>query len=757
MPGFARLLIKGDHHAPFRFLFPPDTRNNHKPQKLATHSPYLDTAKQDFAYSTPEITATMTSTIFQGLTSALLRGDSSPFGAISHNPAFATAAAPAAQSALSSLALDLTGGRELTQLTSSMILTNILGMLKLNNRKVYTVIKVVVPCLILVAGIGQLVQSMSSITNMVKAAVTSVTDLVTASVVVPAGSSLNGDVLAWLASQNLGKNPRALTLATRDNEHDFDDEDDVEPNNDPLKFIPSFGQTKFTYAGHRMTLVRSERTGEVQDGKFVKFAAGESDPTKSQNFTLTCFPTFRGTEPIQEFLKHVRHFSKPKAQAAHTSIMRAMTRPSNRFGWDQTWRRSRAIEGVVMEAATKTPLIADIEYYLSQECRNFYENRGIPYHRGYLLYGPPGTGKTSFAVAMAGHFKLPIYVFSLSDTEMSDAQLSSLFDDLVHRCVLLLEDVDSAGLNRESMSAAADGTKVTKKGVTLSGLLNCLDGPCSVDGRLLCMTSNSPDSLDPALVRPGRCDRKILFGYTCPEVSAEMFKQIYTKSSAKLYAGEVDHASVHDLPELATSFANSIPVGAQITPAECQAYLLANRVDPLAAVNGSAAWAAEIIETKLRGANVAKFSNEISKSAEVADTKASPAQASPAEGSSTVEISSTQSSSTVASFTTANSNAAPPPSPSSLEGSSEKDGAALLGADDSDDFNDSDDSDDSDEDADPRRKFLATIARKMSRVTYSMSESDRENVAAELEATECDFKKLLAFGEKYGIDFIGLQ
>ena len=702
----------------------------------------------------------MTSTIFQGLTSALLRGDSSPFGAISHNPAFAntlaTAAAPAAQSALSSLALDLTGGRELTQLTSSMILTNILGMLKLNNRKVYTVIKVVVPCLILVAGIGQLVQSMSSITNMVKAAVTSVTDLVTASVVVPAGSSLNGDVLAWLASQNLGKNPRALTLATRDNEHDFDDEDDVEPNNDPLKFIPSFGQTKFTYAGHCMTLVRSERTGEVQDGKFVKFAAGESDPTKSQNFTLTCFPTFRGTEPIQEFLNHVRHFSKPKAQAAYTSIMRAITRPSGRFGWDQTWRRSRAIEGVVMEAATKTPLIADIEYYLSQECRNFYENRGIPYRRGYLLYGPPGTGKTSFAVAMAGHFKLPIYVFSLSDTELSDAQLTSLFDDLVPRCVLLLEDVDSAGLNRESMSAAADGTKFTKKGVTLSGLLNCLDGPCSVDGRLLCMTSNSPDSLDPALVRPGRCDRKILFGYTCPEVSAKLFKRIYTKSSAELYAGEVDPASVHDIPELATSFANSIPVGAQITPAECQAYLLANRVDPLAAVNGSAAWAAEIIETKLRGANVAKFSNEISKSAGVADTKASPAQASPAEGSSTVEISSTQSSSTAASFTTATSNAAPPPSPSSPDGPSEKDGAALLGADDSDDSNDSDDSYDSDEDADPKRKFLATIAHEMSRATNYMSKSDRENMVAELEATECDSKKLLAFGEKYGIEFIGL-
>jgi chaperone BCS1 len=688
----------------------------------------------------------MTSTIFQGLTQSLLRGDFSPLNFFSHHPAFAGklvgSALPPAQGALTSLPFDLTGGRELTHLTAGVILTNVLGMLRLNNSKVYTVMKLVVPCLILVGGISQLSHHMAFVTVMAKTAVTSLTERVTASVVVPAESSLNPDVLAWLASQKTGKNPRALTLATRD-EYDSDDEDDVYPNKEALKFIPSFGQTRFTYAGHRMTLVRSERTGMVQDGKFVKLAEGSTDPTKPQNFTVTCFPTLRGTAPIQEFLNHVRGFSKPKGGPAMTAILRPVTRASNRFGWAHTYRRTRAIEGVVMEAATKVALIADIEYYLSQQCKAFYENRGIPYRRGYLLYGPPGTGKTSFAVAMAGYFKLPIYVFSLSDTELTDAQLTALFDDLTTRCVLLLEDVDSAGLNRETMSIK-DGKKVVKKGVTLSGLLNCLDGPCSVDGRLLCMTSNAPDSLDPALVRPGRCDQKILFGYTCPEVSAEMFKQIYIKSPAELYAGEIDHAAVNDLPELANLFATSIPVGAQITPAECQAYLLANRVNPLAAANGAAAWAAEVIENKLRGANVAKFANEINKPAKVAKSKASPAEA-----TSTEDSSSTSSSSTVASPTTAAFNTALPSSPSSSEGSCENDFATLVGADDS---GDSDLSDDSEEDADSVPGTMDAVNRQFSRAMGRLNRFDRDVAQAEFMDTLGDRAKMLAFGDKYGID-----
>jgi chaperone BCS1 len=172
-----------------------------------------------------------------------------------------------------------------------------------------------------------------------------------------------------------------------------------------------------------------------------------------------------------------------------------------------------------MQSAVKNTLVSDIDFYLSRACRTFYENRGIPCRRGYLFYGPPGTDKTSISVSLASAYKLPLYVLNLND--LTDKSLMRLLNFVPKRSILLLEDVDSAGLDREHMLAGAVGrdgkpTAAKKKTVTLSGLLNCLDGPASVDGRLLIMTSDSPDSLDAALVRPGRCDKKILLGYVCP-------------------------------------------------------------------------------------------------------------------------------------------------------------------------------------------------------------------------------------------------
>jgi hypothetical protein len=188
----------------------------------------------------------MPSTVFQGLTVALFQGDSSPLSVISNNPAFGSilvaSAAPPAQNALASLALDLTGGRELTQLTSGMILTNILGMLRLNNSKAYTVIKVIGPCIVFIGGVCQFTQRMTIVSVMAKAAVTSLTNRVTASVVVPADTSLNRDVMAWLAaraSQSMGMDSRALTVTT-DDDYVYDTEN-WESQVEALAFIPSFG------------------------------------------------------------------------------------------------------------------------------------------------------------------------------------------------------------------------------------------------------------------------------------------------------------------------------------------------------------------------------------------------------------------------------------------------------------------------------------------------------------------------------------
>lgn len=128
----------------------------------------------------------------------------------------------------------------------------------------------------------------------------------------------------------------------------------------------------------------------------------------------------------------------------------------------------------------------------------------------------------------------------MSDEGMTDQRLEILFALLPSRCFVLLESVDSAGLEREFTSAerkarylkSNDGegskhkgsktfVKAKKSKLTLSGLLNRLDGPTSKDGRIVCMTSNAPDSLDPALVRPGRCDHKVLFGYASEEICVD--------------------------------------------------------------------------------------------------------------------------------------------------------------------------------------------------------------------------------------------
>jgi hypothetical protein len=226
-------------------------------------------------------------------------------------------------------------------------------------------------------------------------------------------------------------------------------------------------------------------------------------------------------------------------------------------------------------------------------------------------------------------------MFSLSSNTLDDGMLEVLFEQLPSRCIVLLEDIDSAGLKRESMRSQ----KLKKKrkshsrpvydefghriyeedeedrgGVTLSGLLNVLDGIHSKEGMLTIMTSNSPDSLDPALVRPGRIDRKVLFGYCSKEVLEKLFKHIFEKAPEELT--EVDtvdaggQAAAHrDISKMAETFAKQVPAD-KLTPAEVQGFLLVHRDDPEAAVNEIAEWAAKTIERKAAGANVDTFASE---------------------------------------------------------------------------------------------------------------------------------------------------
>ena len=128
---------------------------------------------------------------------------------------------------------------------------------------------------------------------------------------------------------------------------------------------------------------------------------------------------------------------------------------------------------------------------------------GIPYRRGYLLYGPPGTGKTSFTLAIAGALKLNICYLNLAGERMDDDGLNRALNQAPANSIILLEDIDAIFRQRETVGR--------KKGrsVSFSGLLNALDGVRSQEGRILVMSTNHRERLDPALIRPGRCDMHV--------------------------------------------------------------------------------------------------------------------------------------------------------------------------------------------------------------------------------------------------------
>ncbi|KAF9999283.1 hypothetical protein BGZ79_007097 [Entomortierella chlamydospora] len=186
------------------------------------------------------------------------------------------------------------------------------------------------------------------------------------------------------------------------------------------------------------------------------------------------------------------------------------------------WRRTksrpkRPLDTIVMDPKLKNYIVEDAKEFFASE--SWYSERGLPFRRGLLLYGSPGTGKTSFIHALAGELGLNIYVVNLSSKNLTDDTLSELVSDTPSRCLLLIEDVDAAFVQRESKDAAT--------GITFSGLLNSVDGVSAQEGRMLCMTTNHLERLDEALIRPGRVDVRARFGKATQSQAEELFIKFY--------------------------------------------------------------------------------------------------------------------------------------------------------------------------------------------------------------------------------------
>ncbi|KZT69337.1 P-loop containing nucleoside triphosphate hydrolase protein [Daedalea quercina L-15889] len=303
-------------------------------------------------------------------------------------------------------------------------------------------------------------------------------------------------------------------------------------------------------------------------------------------------------------------------------------------------RPKRLLESIILDTGVKELLVNDTRNFLAS--KDWYTRRGIPFRRGYLLYGVPGSGKTSIIHSIAGELGLDVYVLTLSRVGLDDTGLNHLLSDLPERCITLLEDVDVAfkkGINRNLPSTHApprdsgrvfkdeDGSTIELEEkqdmmegrVTLSGLLNALDGIGAQEGRILFATTNNYSALDAALIRPGRMDLHIEFKLATKEQARGLFEAFYSPPGApdealsEKYTDDEDLLSMPTTPEtaekqqllsqslrsatlpraksrvLAAQFAEAIPER-EFSMASLQGYLMMYMVRPYDAAKNVGAW-----------------------------------------------------------------------------------------------------------------------------------------------------------------------
>lgn len=210
---------------------------------------------------------------------------------------------------------------------------------------------------------------------------------------------------------------------------------------------------------------------------------------------------------------------------------------------------SRKLDTIILKNGLRNEIKKDLELFATSE--DWYKDRDIPYTRGYLFYGYPGTGKTSMIKGIATYTKRHIHYLLLSNIT-SDAELLELLKKISYNeTILVIEDIDATleivkSRDEETKKAIEekekeDDKKKTKEDreddekrkrqnkLTLSGLLNAIDGVFSTHGRILIMTTNHPEILDEALIRPGRIDCKYLFDNCNSDQIRDLFNAFFNK------------------------------------------------------------------------------------------------------------------------------------------------------------------------------------------------------------------------------------
>lgn len=206
-----------------------------------------------------------------------------------------------------------------------------------------------------------------------------------------------------------------------------------------------------------------------------------------------------------------------------------------------------------------------IDFFINN--KKWYENKGIPYTIGFLLHGPPGCGKTSLIKALANELQRHVVNIRLTDDMTSDQFQNIFYNDSIKvqnnvnveeyhipidKQIIVFEDIDATSnivwdrklieIDNEIQHEKEENNLQIKQKkenkIKLSDILNVLDGIIETPGRIIIFTSNYPEKLDKALIRPGRIDVNIKFDYVTPEHIKQIIDGLITNN---FYVDDFSH------------------------------------------------------------------------------------------------------------------------------------------------------------------------------------------------------------------------
>lgn len=335
--------------------------------------------------------------------------------------------------------------------------------------------------------------------------------------------------LAWYHETGRSKKSRTLVASNHYNN---------EKNKYETRISSGYGLHFFTFGGKIFTFSRAEKDASM---------------TKETKESIELKTIGRSQA---QFLDLIEEVTPSEEKDEVTDIFRWSTT-------DHYWKRqgeqaSRRFDSVILPQKTKDDITHHIETFLAE--REWYLEKGIPYRTGIVLHGVPGTGKTSLVRGICERFDKSLYVINLNT--LTDQALEEAFGALPRGSVVLMEDIDTYSITNERKEgvkpSSAEAMSEVIGGLTLSGLLNAIDGIVASDGRILIATTNHLEKLDPALIRKGRFNLSVNINYLSDECFRKFFEIFY--------------------PNFPIS--PTVDFKTEMSPAELQALIIDNRDNP---------------------------------------------------------------------------------------------------------------------------------------------------------------------------------